>query len=158
MPSEFLRCPAGGQGYTLIELAIVVGLVATLAAIGVPVYQSYLDRARITTAQSDISILQLKIQVYQEEDGKLPSNLSDVKWDKPDPWGHPYEYLNFAEAGPGWKGKARKDKFLVPLNSTYDLYSNGKDGQSKPPLTVKISKDDIIRANDGAFIGLASMY
>ncbi|HET6464773.1 MAG TPA: prepilin-type N-terminal cleavage/methylation domain-containing protein [Nitrospiria bacterium] len=152
------RYGAGRQGFTLIEMLIVVALLSTLAALGVPIYQSYLDRARNTTAAADIGVLQLKIQVYQEEDGKLPDSLSDVKWDKPDPWGHPYQYLNFADAGPSWKGKARKDKFLVPLNSTYDLYSNGKDGQTKTPLTAKVSQDDILRANDGAFIGLASMY
>jgi len=152
------RYGAGRQGFTLIEMLIVVALLATLAALGVPIYQSYLDRARNTTAAADIGVLQLKIQVYQEEDGKLPDSLSDVKWDKPDPWGHPYQYLNFADAGPSWKGKARKDKFLVPLNSTYDLYSDGKDGQTKTPLTAKVSQDDILRANDGAFIGLASMY
>ena len=152
------RYGAGDQGFTLIEMLIAVALLATLAALGVPIYQSYLDRARNTTAAADIGVLQLKIQVYQEEDGKLPDSLSDVKWDKPDPWGHPYQYLNFANAGPSWKGKARKDKFLVPLNSTYDLYSDGKDGQTKTPLTAKVSQDDILRANDGAFIGLASMY
>jgi len=152
------RRRACGQGFTLIEMVIAVALLLTLAALGIPIYQSYLDRARNTTAESDIAVLQLKIQVYQEENDKLPDSLSDVKWGKPDPWGHPYQYLNFADAGPGWKGKARKDKFLVPLNSTYDLYSNGKDGQSNPPLTTKVSKDDIIRANDGAFIGPASMY
>jgi general secretion pathway protein G len=54
--------------------------------------------------------------------------------------------------------KPRKDKNLVPLNSDYDLYSMGKDGESQIPLTVKISHDDIIRANDGAFVGLAIDY
>jgi len=44
------------------------------------------------------------------------------------------------------------------LNSTYDLYSKGKDGQSKPPLTTKMSQDDILRANDGAFVDLAAMF
>jgi len=34
----------------------------------------------------------------------------------------------------------------------------GKDGASVPPLTAKASRDDIIRANDGRFIGLASDY
>jgi general secretion pathway protein G len=139
-------------------MVIVVAMLATLAAIAIPIYQSYLDQARNTAAISDVQVLQLKIQVYVEEEGKLPDSLSDLKWGNLDPWGHPYQYLNFANAGPGWKGKARKDKFLVPLNSTYDLYSNGKDGQSKPPLTAKMSHDDIIRANDGAFVGLASMY
>ena len=46
----------------------------------------------------------------------------------------------------------------VPINSSYDLFSQGKDGQSSPPLTASASRDDIVRANDGDFIGLASRY
>ena len=34
----------------------------------------------------------------------------------------------------------------------------GPDGRSVAPLTVKASRDDIIRANDGSFYGLASEY
>lgn len=39
-------------------------------------------------------------------------------------------------AGADLKGKEqlRKERFLVPLNSNYDLYSNSKDGASKAPL------------------------
>jgi len=133
-------------------------MLGTLAAIAVPIYFSYLDRARNTVAISEIQILQLKIQSYESEVGQLPDSLSNLNWNNSDPWGNPYQYLNFAAAGKSWKGKARKDRFLVPLNSTYDLYSNGKDGKSTPPITAKTSKDDIIRANDGGFINLASMY
>ena len=39
-----------------------------------------------------------------------------------------------------------------------DLYSMGKDEQTVPPLTASVSKDDVIWANDGGFIGLASDY
>jgi general secretion pathway protein G len=73
-----------------------------------------------------------------------------------DPWGNPCQYLEFCSSKPG--GGARKDKFLVPINSDYDLYSMGRDGASVAPLTAKPSRDDIVRANDGAFIGLASDY
>ena len=73
-----------------------------------------------------------------------------------DPWGNPYQYLNFADTK--GKGAMRKDRFLVPINSYFDLYSIGKDGQSVPPLTAKVSKDDIIWANDGDYVGLASQY
>ena len=52
----------------------------------------------------------------------------------------------------------RKDKNLVPLNADYDLYSKGKDGKSQPPLTAKVSYDDIVRANNGGFVDLASKY
>jgi general secretion pathway protein G len=152
---EFWKSP---QGFTLIELLISVALIATIAAIGIPIYSNYLDRARNAVAISDIYNLQDKIHYYEIEHDKLPDDLSDVNWNNLDPWGHPYQYLNFVAYGPGWKGQARKDRFLVPLNSSYDLYSKGKDGQSKAPLTPKVSKDDILRANDGGFIGLASMF
>ena len=56
------------------------------------------------------------------------------------------------------KGKMRKDRFLVPINSDFDLYSMGKDGKSSPPLTASASRDDIIRANDGAYVGPAEGY
>lgn len=65
---------------------------------------------------------------------------------------------NGGNGGGGGVGQARKDQFLVPLNSDYDLYSKGPDGKSSPPLTAKESRDDIIRANDGAYFGLASEY
>lgn len=52
----------------------------------------------------------------------------------------------------------RKDRFLHPINSDYDLYSQGKDGRSVEALTANLSQDDVIRANDGAFIGLARNF
>ena len=60
-----------------------------------------------------------------------------------------------AGAGNGSAGKPRKDRFLHPINSDYDLYSMGKDGESVEPLTAQKSHDDVIRANDGSFVGLA---
>ncbi len=56
------------------------------------------------------------------------------------------------------KGKPRKDRLLHPINSDYDLYSMGKDGESVEPLTAKKSHDDVIRANDGSFVGLAAEF
>ncbi|MDR4480167.1 MAG: prepilin-type N-terminal cleavage/methylation domain-containing protein [Nitrospira sp.] len=56
------------------------------------------------------------------------------------------------------KGKPRKERFLHPINSDYDLYSMGKDGESVEPLTAKKSQDDVIRANDGSFVGLAAEF
>jgi general secretion pathway protein G len=55
-------------------------------------------------------------------------------------------------------GKKRKDRNLVPLNSDYDLYSQGPDGNSVSPLTAAASQDDIIRANNGGFVGKAEDY
>jgi general secretion pathway protein G len=58
----------------------------------------------------------------------------------------------------GGIGGARKDRFLVPINSDFDLYSMGKDGNTFLPLTAPQSHDDIIRANDGGFYGMAAYF
>jgi general secretion pathway protein G len=82
--------------------------------------------------------------------------LADVHLDtKLDPWGQPYRYYNILANG---KGHARKDHALNPLNRDFDLYSVGPDGQTKPQITQKDSLDDVIRANDGVFIGVAADF
>ena len=72
-----------------------------------------------------------------------------------DPYGNPYQYQTFA--GPGVGGR-RKDQWDNPLNDDYDLYSMGKDGQTAQHLHNKKSHDDIVRAREGRFIGLAAEF
>lgn len=72
--------------------------------------------------------------------------------------GRDNEHERERDRGGSYMGQVRKDRNLVPINSNFDLYSMGQDGQSRPPLTARVSRDDIIYANDGAFIGLAEDY
>jgi hypothetical protein len=43
---------------------------------------------------------------------------------------------------------------LHPINSDFDLYSKGKDGDSAAPLTASRSQDDIIRATTASLSAL----
>lgn len=161
--SDRLVCHTGRagcqRGVTIIELMVTVAIIGTLAAIAVPIYADVTERARVAKAIADIRIIQDEIAAFEQRMGRLPLSLTEIgQGALRDPWGDAYAYLNFAAAGPTWKGQARKDRFLVPINSTYDLYSTGKDGKSSPPLTAKASRDDVVRANDGAFIGLGASY
>jgi general secretion pathway protein G len=151
---------------TLVELMIACAILATLSAIALPLYAQVTERTRVASATADVRIIDSEIVAYQAVYGSPPATLADIgratfkdPWGNPkDPWGNPYQYLNFAAAGASSSGLRRKDRFLVPLNSTYDLYSKGKDGQSQPALTATASRDDIVRAADGGYVGLASAF
>jgi general secretion pathway protein G len=145
------------RGFTLVELTVAIGILAVIAAIGVPSYISYKQRAYVAAATMDIMTIATAINRYNTVNNSPPPDLATIGFDTLlDPWGRPYVYLSFT--GINGNGQMRKDKNLVPLNTQYDLYSVGADGQSRPPLTVPVSKDDVILANDGNYIGLASNY
>jgi len=144
-------------GVTLIELMVAVGIVAVLAAIALPSWASYRERVRVDQARKDIVIMSATIGRYQLDARAYPDSLADAGLGAPlDPWGRPYQYLPLD--GGRNRGLARKDHSLVPINTDFDLYSPGPDGASSPPLTAARSRDDIVRANNGAFVGVAADY
>lgn len=52
----------------------------------------------------------------------------------------------------------RRDRYLFPLNTDYDLFSLGPDTRTAVSLGENAGLDDVIRANDGGFFGTASDY
>jgi general secretion pathway protein G len=147
------------RGFGLMELMITLVIASLLVSIAVPAYDNYVDRAKVAKAVGDIGTISIEIGKFQlHNNNTLPNDLAELGVDIPqDPWGNQYAYLNIVTAGSG-KGQFRKDKNLNPLNTDFDLYSSGKDGDSKGPLSAKASRDDIVRANNGAFIGRAEDY
>jgi general secretion pathway protein G len=145
------------RGFTLLELMAAIAILTILSAIAIPSYQAYIQKARVAAATADIMTIATMIGRYKTLNNSLPPSLATLGYANVlDPWGQPYVYLSFT--GLTGKGQMRKDKNLVPINSEYDLCSVGADGQSTPPLTAHVSKDDVILANDGNYIGLASNY
>jgi general secretion pathway protein G len=144
-------------GFTLLEMMAAVTVAAILCAVGAATYRSSVEKARVAAASADIMKIATAISRYSSEYNIPPPDLATIGLDgRLDPWGHPYVYLSFT--GLKGKGQMRKDRNLVPINSQYDLYSVGADGDSVPPLTAKPSRDDVVMANDGNYIGLASDY
>ncbi len=140
----------------MIELLIVVVIIGALAALAIPNFQRVVERARVAKAIGDIGAIQQNCLEYFEINGSYPNSLTDVGMaELTDSWGNPYVYLVVEGASPG---QLRKDRFLVPVNSDFDLYSMGPDGLSTPPFTAARARDDIVRANDGGYIGIAENY
>jgi general secretion pathway protein G len=146
---------SGERGFTLLELVLVVLIVGILSTIAVPIYNNLIAKARSVQAVSEINVLQKEIMMYTFGDSnqRLPATLAQLTGDATlDPWGRPYQYARAGTVSP------RLDRFAVALNADYDLYSLGGDGESAVSLTETASRDDVVRADNGGYIGLASEY
>ena len=119
------------KGFSLLELMIALVVVSLLAALAVPAYGGFVTRAKIARAIGDIGSMAIQIDRFSlDNEDLLPNTLADLSMDIPaDPWGNAYQYLNIRAAGPG-NGAFRKDGNLNPLNTDFDLYSQGADGDS----------------------------
>jgi general secretion pathway protein G len=110
------------DGFTLVELMVVIVIIGLLAAIVVINVFPSGDKARITRAKADISTIEQALELYKLSNGSYPSTSDGLnalvnapagadasKYQKGgylkkiplDPWNHPYLY-----ASPGQHGEA----------------------------------------------------
>jgi general secretion pathway protein G len=169
---EARREGSGARGFTIIEICIVLVIIGILSAIAVPAYKNYVDRNRVKLCIRNIRLLENAVKIYELEHMRLPNTLSElgtveflnqngnsIRQSPPflDPYGNPFQYLNFANEPSGWPN-CRRDGVDRPLSLDYDLYSMGADGVTNTKLNHSKSLDDIVRARSGAFVDLASKY
>ena len=143
-------------GFQLVEVCIALMIMAVVGAIAIPSYSGYRERVDCATAKIDILVIVQAIKEFYLENRGYPDSLDDIGMGgMPDPWGNAYRYLRIDGADLEGMHEVRKDKNLSPVNSDYDLYSAGKDGQTRPPFPPRVSHDDIVRASNGRFVGYA---
>ena len=161
-PSNFQVPPQGqpgGDGFSLTELLIAVTILGALIAIALPMFNSYKDQQNVSLAINDLRLIDNQIKSYKMSNEQLPDTLSQVpQSDRKDPWGLLYQYLKIEGQEKVVKGDMRRDKSTNPINSDFDLYSKGLDGATSTQLNSKTGQDDVVRANDGQYFGLASKY
>ncbi|HHB9428896.1 TPA: type II secretion system major pseudopilin GspG [Stenotrophomonas maltophilia] len=99
------------QGFSLIEIRVVVVIIGILAALIVPRLMDRPDQARVVAARQDIAALMQALKLFKLDNGRYPSAEQGLQaLVKPpqgggampvtpyldrlpnDPWGHPYQY------------------------------------------------------------------
>lgn len=120
---------ARANGFTLLELLVVLVVLGLLVSIVAPRYFSQLGKSEVTTAQTQLASIAKALDLYRVDVGRYPSTeqglaaltvapANEARWRGPylqkaaptDPWGHPYLYK-----APGERGE-------------FELISYGKDG------------------------------
>ena len=62
------------QGFTLIELMIVVAIIGILAAIAIPAYQDYTVRSKVTEMINSAGVCKTSVAEYYQSLGKMPAD------------------------------------------------------------------------------------
>lgn len=150
----------GRAGLTLIELISVLVILGILASMATRQVSEVRHQAQVARAIGDIRAIQTDLTTIEVSGQPLPGSLNEIgRGGMVDPWGEPYVYFPFPPTqGGAPPAGSRRDRFLVPINSTYDLYSKGRDRATNITLTSPSGRDDIVRGNDGGFIGLGSRF
>ncbi len=141
-------------GFTLLELIVVVALLGLLAAIAIPVFSSYRDKAIIVLVRTDLRNIQRAMEMLASDTDKWPGPsdvgaiANDGIWD-----------LNSPQAGlvatnggfPNWNGPYIDSVPKDPWSSDYffdaHYHINGGDyavvGSFGPNKVGQYDSDDI---------------
>jgi type IV pilus assembly protein PilA len=66
------------QGFTLIELMIVVAIIGILAAIAIPAYSDYTERAKVSELVTLGSACKASVSEYYQAQGRFPANNDEA--------------------------------------------------------------------------------
>ena len=168
-PFRARKQPLSPGGFTIVELVISLAIIATMAAIAVPLLKDYIYKGKVDRAIIEIRMLSKEVIFFKTERGRYPGwppdrleTLQEIGRDNfLDPWGTPYQYRNLENSrldAQGKPQKCRKDRQSNPLNYDFDLYSMGPDKRTQSQITKGFGGDDIVRAVDGQYVGEGAKF
>jgi general secretion pathway protein G len=111
------------KGFTLIELAVVLAIIAVLAAVLTPMVTGYLDQARVARAQADVRTIADAIKLYQRDTGRWPVYASSG--DYPNTVGGGKALIGGNTGSTPVNGTATWNASSVIASSSLETYVNG---------------------------------
>ena len=66
------------QGFTLIEIMIVMSIIALLLTISLPRYFGSIDKSKNVALKENLRVLRLSLDKFYSDKGRYPQNLEEI--------------------------------------------------------------------------------
>lgn len=73
--TSLIRIILGSSGFTLLELLFAIIILMILIAIAYPIYNFYIDKAKLTIATSTLDSVQKALESYHLDNNKYPEKI-----------------------------------------------------------------------------------
>jgi len=127
-PMNAFRSPRLQQGFSLLEIIIVLVLIGGILVLVGSRVMGGADSGRVKLAQSQLQTLSGKIETFQLDTGRYPTQLSDLVTQPGNVSGWLGPYAKESDLQDPWKNPI---EYRIPGESQrFDLISLGADGKA----------------------------
>ena len=149
-----LRQLKNEEGFTLVELIVVVMMIGILSSIAIPQFMTAADKAKQKEATGIVAALVKASTAYQTEYGALPVNAGELE-----------EYAKFQKCNPAAGnlategGKICKNSIPIAVGATEKSFTSPSghylvefDGETEGRFRVKANPNGVPYATNGAAV------